>query len=61
MGDVVVIREDGTLPTTWPLGKVVQVFPGKDKLVRVVKVRTEKGTYKRPAAKVALLLPGDSD
>ena len=61
VGDVVVIREDGTLPTTWPLGKVVQVFPGKDKLVRVVKVRTEKGTYKRPAAKVALILPGDSD
>ena len=57
VGDVVVLREDSIVPTQWPLARVVQVHPGKDGLVRVVTIRTEKGTYKRPVSKIALLLP----
>ena len=57
IGDIVVVREDGTVPSFWPLAKVVQTYPGKDGLVRVVDVKTSKGTYKRPVTKVAVLLP----
>ena len=57
VGDVVTLREDSIVPTQWPLARVVQVHPGKDGLVRVVTIRTEKGTYKRPVSKIALLLP----
>lgn len=58
VGDVVLLKEDSTISTNWPLARVIQVYPGKDGLVRVASVRTEKGTfYKRPVSKMALLLP----
>ena len=56
VGDVVIIREDTLVPTKWPLARVSQVHRGQDGLVRVVTVKTEKGTYKRPVTKLALLL-----
>eukprot|EP00731_Ephydatia_muelleri_P001304 Em0001g1304a len=55
--DVVVVREDGMVPTLWPLARVVRVYPGKDGLVRVVDVKTSKGIYKRPVTKLVVLLP----
>ena len=57
VGDIVVLNEDGMIPTTWPLGRVVDVFTGKDKLVRVANVKTKNGIFKRPVHKLALLLP----
>jgi hypothetical protein len=39
-GDVVVLKEDDTKPTQWHLGTITKTCPGKDGLVRVVKVRT---------------------
>ena len=32
---------------SWKLGRIVDVYPGEDKMVRVVSVRTSMGTYKR--------------
>ena len=60
VGDIVLLKEDGIVPTQWPLARVDEVFPGKDGLVRVAMVRTTKGVYKRPISKIALLLPSDS-
>ena len=57
VGDIVCVRGDGLVPTNWPLARVTAVHPGKDGLVRVVSLRTPHGTYKRPVAKVVLLLP----
>ena len=57
VGDIVILKEESLIPTNWPLAKVVQVYPGKDRIVRVVSVRTSKGTYKRPVSKIALLVP----
>ena len=59
VGDLVCLREDGLVPTKWPLARVVAVHPGADKLVRVVTVKTRQGTYRRPVTKVALLLATD--
>lgn len=55
--DVVVVHEDGMVPTLWPLARVVRVYPGKDGLVRVADVKTSKGTYRRPVTKLVVLLP----
>ena len=60
IGDVVVLQEDNLLPLKWPLGKIVEVHPGKDGLVRVVQVKTSSGVYRRPISKIALLL-SDAD
>ncbi len=59
IGDLVLMKEDGVVPTKWPLGKVVSLHPGKDGVVRVVKVKTSSGMYTRPVTKIALLLPSD--
>ena len=60
LGDIVVLREDGTIPTNWPLARVIQTHPGKDSLVRVVTVKTANGIYKRPVSKIAVLVPSNS-
>ena len=49
------INEDGMVPPTWPLGRIVEVFSGKDGLVRVVNAKTKNGIYKRPVHKLVLL------
>ena len=55
-GDMVLLSEDGMVPAKWPLGRVIATYSGKDDIIRVVLVKTATGTYKRPAAKVALLM-----
>ncbi len=59
VGDIVILQEDGLVPTKWPLAKVTKVYPGKDSLVRAVDVLTSKGTYRRPVHKLAVLLPAE--
>ena len=39
----------------WPLGRIYDVFPGSDCLVRSVEVRTKTGVYKRPISKICFL------
>ena len=59
VGNIVILQESGTVPTKWPLGRVVRTHPGQDNLVRVVTLKTAQGTYKRPVSKIAVLLPVD--
>ena len=58
-GDIVVVQESGTVPTRWPIGRVLEVHPGKDHFIRVVTIKTAQGTYTRPVSKIAVLLPQD--
>lgn len=53
VGDLVVLREDNTIPTRWPLMRISSVHPGKDGVVRVVMLKTSTGLYTRPVSKVA--------
>ena len=54
-GDLVILQEDNTIPTKWPLARVSKVHPGKDGVVRVVTLKTSTGYYIRPVTKVAPL------
>ncbi|XP_027849396.2 uncharacterized protein LOC114128975 [Aphis gossypii] len=55
LGDLVIIKEP-TPPLTWKTARVVEVFPGEDKIVRVANVRTAEGKIvKRPAVKLCRL------
>jgi hypothetical protein len=60
VGDVVLLQEDNLVPTKWPLGRIVNIYPGKDRIVRVVDLKTSRGIYKRPITTIALLLPVDN-
>ncbi|XP_063921279.1 uncharacterized protein LOC135136082 [Zophobas morio] len=60
VGSLVVIIEDNLPPLKWKLGRVLQLHPGLDGVVRVVTVKTSTGVYKRTIKKVCLL-PADAD
>ncbi|XP_033222635.1 uncharacterized protein LOC117176491 [Belonocnema kinseyi] len=47
IGTCVVLHEDNLPPMRWQLGRIVELYPGQDKIVRVVSVRTNAGVYKR--------------
>ncbi|XP_072380649.1 uncharacterized protein [Diabrotica undecimpunctata] len=55
-GDLVIIKNDQQAPFQWELGRIVNVFPGQDDVIRVVKVKTSRGTMKTPVVKICPLL-----
>ena len=60
VNDMVLLTDERLPPLSWPLGRIIEVFPGNDGHVRTVLVRTQNGIYKRPAFK-ARKLPGQKD
>ncbi|GFT23271.1 uncharacterized protein NPIL_648341, partial [Nephila pilipes] len=48
VGDIVLIGTDDKKRLHWLLGRVLELFPGKDGIIRLVKLRTEKGEVLRP-------------
>lgn len=48
VGDIVLVGQDNRKRLDWPLARVIKVFPGKDKIVRVAKVKTATGELMRP-------------
>ncbi|XP_041453667.1 uncharacterized protein LOC121406862 [Lytechinus variegatus] len=58
--DVVLVVDD--MPRNkWLLGRVVEIYPGKDKLVRSAKVKVVTGELTRPIHKLCLLESVESD
>lgn len=54
--DIVVIKDECTRPTKWKLGRIVQLHPGKDGIIRVATVRLGSGLeIKRPTVKLCVL------
>lgn len=51
-GDVVLIGDNNLKRINWPLGKVEETFPGKDGKVRVVRIKTQTGSYLRPVQRL---------
>ncbi|XP_011858157.1 PREDICTED: uncharacterized protein LOC105555724, partial [Vollenhovia emeryi] len=47
IGDLVVLRDEQLPPLKWKLGRVLELHPGADDLVRVVTVKTVDGNLKR--------------
>ncbi|GFS95789.1 bel12-ag transposon polyprotein, partial [Nephila pilipes] len=48
VGDIVLIGTDDKKRLHWLLGRVLELFPSKDGIIRLVKLRTEKGNVLRP-------------
>lgn len=60
IGDMVLMKEETTPPLHWPLGRITNVYTGKDGLVRVADVKSNEKIYKRPVGKLAVLPVRDS-
>lgn len=54
-GDIVVIMDSSAPRGSWPLGKVLEVFPSKHGLVRSVRLQTKTNIMERPVTKLCLL------
>lgn len=54
-GSIVLVEEDGITRLQWPMGRVVEVYPGKDKRVRSVRIKTSKGEIVRPVNRLCHL------
>jgi len=52
IGDIVIVVEDAGPRNNWPLGRIVEVYPGKDGVTCVVDVKTAVGINKRPTSKI---------
>ena len=55
VGDIALIKENNLPPSKWLLGKVIELYPGTDGNVRVVTLKTQHGTLKRPIHKLCQL------
>lgn len=55
IGDMVLVKDDRLPSWKWALGRIVDIHPGEDDLVRVISVRTAAGTYKRSITKICRL------
>ena len=55
VGDLVLIVDEWTQREDWLLARVMKTFAGKEHTVRVCKVKTKAGLYKKPVAKLPLL------
>lgn len=55
IGTMVILREDNLPPRQWHLGRVVEVHPGTDNIVRVASVLTQRGITKRAVRKLCVL------
>ena len=60
VGDIVVVRDEGLARNNWPLGKIVDVFPSDDGLIRKVRLLVSDGgklSYvNRPIHKLILIV-----
>ncbi|XP_041767689.1 uncharacterized protein LOC121591362 [Anopheles merus] len=52
---MVLLKEDGLLPSKWFLGRVTQIIKGADDNIRMVIVKTKDGDFKRSISKICVL------
>ncbi|XP_033158470.1 uncharacterized protein LOC117139899 [Drosophila mauritiana] len=55
INDLVIIKDDNLPPAKWTIGRVVELHPGTDSLVRVVTLKTKSGIQKRSITKLCPL------
>lgn len=55
VGTIVLINNENAPPLSWKLGKISEVFPGKDGKIRCARVETGDSSYVRPTTKLSPL------
>lgn len=61
LNDLVLVKEDNTPPLKWPLARVIEVMPGSDGKVRVVKIKTQDSVFLRTITKLCPLPIEDNE
>ena len=55
VGTMVLLKDENLPSLKWQLGRVSEVHPGADGIIRVVTVRTKDGSYQRAISKICIL------
>ncbi|XP_025204443.1 uncharacterized protein LOC112601188 [Melanaphis sacchari] len=55
LGELVIIKDNNSSPLVWRLGRIQELLPGSDGVVRVVKLLTRQGLTTRPVVKLVPL------
>lgn len=55
VGSLVLLKEENLPPLKWSTGRILKTYPGKDGVVRVADVKTNKGLYRRAINKLCVL------
>lgn len=55
IGQLVLLKSENHPPAHWALGRIIQVYPGKDGLIRNVKVKTASGEFLRAIQKICIV------
>jgi len=58
--DVVILMDDSLPKNCWSLGRVVGVLPGRDSLVRSVRIKTSTSAHTRSISKICLFEARDT-
>ena len=59
VNDYVIVADSNAVRGKSNAGRVLEVFPGEDGLVRNVRVKTATGTYTRPITKICVIYPAE--
>ena len=60
VSDYVIVVDSNTVCGKWNAGRVLEVFPGEDGLVRNVPGKTATGTYMCPITKTCVIHPAEA-
>lgn len=60
-GQIVIISDDNTPPSRWLLGRITNVYPDSEGLIRIVDVKCKNTVIKRPIHRLGLLPIIDND
>lgn len=52
LGDIVLIGSDNVKRVDWPLGRVIEILPGKDNVTRLVRLQTAASVLLRPIQRI---------
>ena len=55
IGELVLLKDDNLPPMRWMLGRIIQMFPGKDQVVRNVRIKTQHGEHERNVRQICPL------
>ena len=59
VGDLVLIYQNNTPRSHWPLGRITRLLPSKDSVVRSVEIKLPNSTVTRPTGTLCLLEKSD--
>ena len=59
VNDIVIVLDENTPRSSWPLGRVTKTFPDIKGFVRSASVKIQDNEFKRPVSKMCKVVPAD--